>query len=205
MVNILKHGIKVSLKKQITQLKKISIANKGKVAWNKGLPGVNKGIPRTEETKRKISESHQKLECIEKRYKTLKKNGRLKPINSQAELKIYNKLLSKFPTSDIYAQYFDMRYPFNCDYYIKSIDTFIEVHSNWTHNTHPFNTENPEDIQKLLKMEEKAKTSKYYKNAIYTWTDLDVRKLNIAKENHLNYIIIYNNLIIQLKGGTLVY
>ena len=27
---------------------------------------------------------------------------------------------------------------------------------------------------------------------IYTWTDLDVRKRNIAKENNLNYIEFWN-------------
>lgn len=37
-----------------------------------------------------------------------------------------------------------------------------------------------------------AKTSNYYKNAIYTWTDLDVRKVKIAKENNLNFVAIYN-------------
>ena len=38
---------------------------------------------------------------------------------------------------------------------------------------------------------EKSKNSNYYKNAIYTWTDLDVRKLNTFKSNNLNYEIIY--------------
>lgn len=32
----------------------------------------------------------------------------------------------------------------------------------------------------------------YYANAIYVWTDLDVRKHKIAKENNLNIEFLYN-------------
>jgi hypothetical protein len=48
------------------------------------------------------------------------------------------------------------------------------------------------DLDKLHLWEQKAMSSRYYKNAIYTWTDLDVRKKEIAKINNLNYLCIYN-------------
>lgn len=38
---------------------------------------------------------------------------------------------------------------------------------------------------------EKAKTSKYYENAIYTWTIRDVNKYNCAKQNNLNYMVLW--------------
>lgn len=48
-----------------------------------------------------------------------------------------------------------------------------------------------ECINKLSMWQKKAETSRYYKNAIYTWTDLDVRKLHTAIENKLNFEFIY--------------
>ena len=41
--------------------------------------------------------------------------------------------------------------------------------------------------------QEKAKTSQFYANAIKTWTERDVEKQRVAKENNLNCKIIYDN------------
>ena len=68
---------------------------------------------------------------------------------------------------------------------------FIEVNKHWTHGGHPFNEKDLNDISKLEDWEEKAKISKFYRNAIYVWTDLDIRKQKYAKENNLNYKVIY--------------
>ena len=62
----------------------------------------------------------------------------------------------------------------------------------WTHGLHPYNENDNDDIEKLNSWKEKSKTSDFYKNAIYTWTDLDIRKQKIAKENKLNYKVFYN-------------
>lgn len=73
-----------------------------------------------------------------------------------------------FDKDDIIYQYSDKeRYPFNCDFYVKSKDLFIEVNYFWTHGTEPFNENNPEHIKKLNEWKEKAKTSKFYNQAIY--------------------------------------
>ena len=47
--------------------------------------------------------------------------------------------------------------------------------------------------QQLAIWKEKAKTSKYFKNAISTWTIRDVKKYKCAKKNHLNYMCLYNS------------
>ena len=39
--------------------------------------------------------------------------------------------------------------------------------------------------------QEKAKQSQFYENAIKTWTERDVEKQRVAKENNLNYKVIY--------------
>lgn len=96
----------------------------------------------------------------------------------------------KYGKEDVVRQYRDPRYPFNCDFYIKSEDLFIELNFTWCHGPNPF--ENTEEDQRLLNMwKEKAKTSKYYQQAIHTWTVSDVNKLSTFKQNKLNFIILY--------------
>ena len=157
-------------------------------AWNKGL---------TKETDERIMRIYQnsiKPEHQLKRYETMKRNKTLGiHQDTKCELDILEKLKQRYSKEDIFHPYFDDRYPFRCDFYIKSEDLFIEVHGNWTHNNHPFDPTNEDDIKQLNEWKEKAKKSKYYGNAIYTWTNLDVRKVQIAKQNNLNYKVIYYN------------
>lgn len=57
---------------------------------------------------------------------------------------------------------------------------------------HPFNKDSKEDINKLNELKEKAKTSKFYENAVQVWTVRDVNKRKCADKNNLNYIMLYN-------------
>ncbi len=111
---------------------------------------------------------------------------------SKPEEYYYSYLVSKYGEDNIIRQYHDERYPFNCDFYIKTDDLFIELQGNWTHGTKPYE-DTDSDNEILNDWIEEAKTKPYYKNAIYTWTDLDVRKRNIAKKNKLNYIEIWGS------------
>ena len=158
--------------------KKLSDSLKGREPWNK-----DKIIgPWTDEDKKTI---------LEKQYQTKKKNNSFNISNPENIFKEY--LINKYGEENVISQYRDEnRYPFNCDFYIKSEDLFIELNLTWTHGGHPFNKDNEEDILLLEYWKQKAETSDYYKNAIYTWTILDVKKQKIAKENKLNYLCIYN-------------
>ena len=89
-------------------------------------------------------------------------------------------------------QYKSKEYPYSCDFYIKSLDLFIELNLHWTHGDHPYNESDSRDVELKESLAEKAKTSEYYRNALYVWTDLDVRKQRIAKENNLNYKAVYS-------------
>ena len=103
---------------------------------------------------------------------------------SKAEDLAYS-FLSKYV--DVIRQYNkDKRYPWCCDFYIPKLDLFIECNFHWTHGKHPYNENNKEDIQKLN--EWKSKETKYYTNAIKTWTIYDVKKRNKAKEEKLNFL-----------------
>ena len=104
---------------------------------------------------------------------------------------MYADLCKQYGEDNVIRQYRDERYPFVCDFYIPSEDLFIEYNGSWTHGEHPFDPMNLDDISTLEAWQEKVIDHPYYQNAIYTWTDLDVRKQRIAKENNLNYVVIY--------------
>lgn len=131
----------------------------------------------------------------EKRIETMRKNGTFNKSKSEDELYII--LKKRYP--DIIRQYRDNRYPFNCDFYIPSKDLFIEFNGSQYHQDHPFDKNNTDDIKILEELKEKANKSNRHKEGklsqydtmIYVWTDLDVRKRNIAKENKLNFIEIW--------------
>ena len=95
---------------------------------------------------------------------------------SKPEDDYYNDLVNVYGEHDVIRQYSDDRYPFACDFYIKSLDLFIELNKCWTHYNEPFDSNNIKHQEVLKVWEEKAKDSDYYKNAIYTWTILDVKK-----------------------------
>lgn len=115
---------------------------------------------------------------------------------SSWEAMLTEKLSNLFP--DLKTQYKDKRYPFHCDFYIPSLDLFIECNFHWTHGRRPFNPNNEKDMEQLRHWEELGRSAtsvrdkgQYYKNAITTWTDLDVRKRTIAEQNGLNYLVFY--------------
>ena len=116
-------------------------------------------------------------------------------MTSKPEEDLYEKLLTVFGEADIDRQYKDEdRYPFNCDFYIKSLDLFIEFNGFYTHGFHWFDKDNPDDMNKLEKWKARDASDDYgtYENAIYTWTDLDVRKRQKARESNLKYVVLWN-------------
>lgn len=177
------------------RMRKASENHKGCGSWCKGLK--IKGHPQTEETKKKISKAHQSLELKQRRYNTMKKNNSWgKTVNSKAERVVYESLVKKYGEENIIQQYFDkLRYPYRCDFYVKTEDLFIEVNAHWTHGKEPYDCTKSEHQDLLLQW--KSKDSKYYENAIYVWTDLDVRKQKCAKDNNLNYLALYNSDLIN--------
>ena len=70
------------------------------------------------------------------------------------------------------------------------MDLYIEYNGTWTHGGHWFDPSNSADLEKLAKW--KAKNTKYYDNAIMTWTDLDVRKRKTAAENEIRYLVFWD-------------
>lgn len=125
---------------------------KGNEPHNKGQFGV---YHRTQEAKRKD-------------YETKKKNHSFN--TSHYEKDLYDILRREYDINDIETEYNrDQRYPFRCDFYIKSIDTFIELNIHYTHESHPFDIGNESDIKRLETLRQKQ-----YNASIDVWTQRDV-------------------------------
>ena len=123
-----------------------------------------------------------------KAFQTKVKKGNVN--TSKPEETLYLKLIEKFGAPDIIRQYKSPMYPYNCDFYIKSLDLYIELQGTWVHGSEPYNPENPEHI-KIVEFW-KSKNTKFYNKAIEIWTIRDVEKRKIASENNLNYIEVFD-------------
>ena len=123
-----------------------------------------------------------------KQYKTKKKNHSFNSSKIERELEEY------FIVNGInyISQYKSDEYPFTCDFYFPDSNYYIEVQGNWTHGRHPFDSNDINDIEILNEWKSKSENSDFYKKAIYVWTEHDVKKRNIAKENKINYLEIFS-------------
>ena len=135
-------------------------------------------------------------EILEKTFLTQKKNKTINTSKTEKELEI--ELRKIFP--DLKTQYKSEVYPFACDYYIPSLDLYIEYNGFFTHNRRFFDKNNKEDIEELnrcilrskeLKKKNGNKATRY-DSLINVWTYKDLLKLETAVQNNLNYIAWFN-------------
>ena len=133
------------------------------------------------------NEYKQRIEEIVNKITNLKRNNHTFNTSS-IEDKIYELLCPIYEVRRNWNK--DPRYPWMCDFYIEGIDLFIECNFHWTHGGHPFNSNSIKDQVKLEQW--KSKKTKYYNNAIKTWTERDVKKRNKAKEESLNYVELWS-------------
>lgn len=113
-----------------------------------------------------------------KRKITEKINRKNRLCRSNAEQLMYNVLTTIYEDVQ-YDVKVDDRYPYYCDFYIPCEDLFIELNAHPSHGRLPYSE---------LLFEE-------YNSYPNKWVDVfarrDVEKQSCAKENHLNYIMIY--------------
>lgn len=131
--------------------------------------------------------SHSK-QALEKCFETKRKNKTFNVSKPEKELKA--KLQELFP--DLKVQYKSNVYPFACDFYIPSLDLYIEFNGIWTHGGHFFDKNDKDDVERFVKWKEKAKTSQFFANAVDTWAVRDILKLETAIKNNLNYVAWFN-------------
>ena len=137
--------------------------------------------PKTEEEKRLITEKQQATYRRNRTYNTSKHEGIIERM-----------LKEKFGEKDIMVQYSSEMYPHKCDYYIKSLDLYFEYQGGCFHNNRPYDPEIDKESLEWLR-EKKSKTDKpnRYDYIILEWTQLDVKKREDAKNNHLNYLELF--------------
>lgn len=123
-----------------------------------------------------------------KQHETKKKNNSFKTSKIEKELEI--KLKELFP--DLETQYKSELYPFNCDFYIPSLDLYIEYNGTWTHGWCFYDENNEDNRNTLETWKQLSEHSRFYQSAVETWTIRDIKKLNTAVENNLNYVAWFN-------------
>lgn len=171
---------------------KVSVARKGKSSWNKGIPATqDRKQKQSQAMKQRARERTQEQidEMNRKSRITKAKNNSFH--TSKIEDTFYTTFVEKYGFENVIRQYQDERYPFSCDFYIKSEDLFIEINYSWTHGAHPFDANSMTDQIKALTLLLKAKGSRYYQNAYNAWVKRDVKKLTTLRQNNLNFMLIY--------------
>lgn len=143
-------------------------------------------------------ESPAQLKSVQdKIYRTKKKNHTVN--SSKAEQQMWQLLVDKFGVDDVIHQYkSDDRYPFVCDFYVKSVDLFIELNAHWSHGGHWFG-DDVADAAVLTDWYEKARTSHYYQSAVHVWQERDILKRDTAKKNGLNYVVFWKSDLSDFK------
>lgn len=128
------------------------------------------------------------LNIQNEQYKTKKRNCSFNSSKIEKELEKY------FIENNIkyISQYKTDEYPFTCDFYFPDSNYYVEIQGSWTHGSHPFDIDNIDDNKILNEWINKSKKSDFYKKAICVWTDRDVKKRNIAKENNIRYLEIFS-------------
>lgn len=149
--------------------------------------GVKNQFQRTEVIK--ISQSE---ENKEKRIQSKIKNGTFGGRKSIIQQELGKLLKEKY--KDVYEDYKSSEYPYHCDFYIPSINLYIEYQGYLTHGDREFHCPYNELNIKHKQHVEWLKNTKPYKwkDIIDTWTIRDPLKRKIAKENNLNWIEFFN-------------
>ena len=103
----------------------------------------------------------------------------------------YDKVIRQYPLNDGLKR--------TWDFYIEDINTVIEIQGSQYHHYHPFDTNNPIDVNELNKL----KTLNSIK-IIKQWTIEDPYKREYAKSNNIKLIELWNteDIIRFVKGNT---
>ncbi len=103
---------------------------------------------------------------------------------------LYEKLVAVFGSDDVFRQYKCDRYPFRCDFYVKSRDLFIELNGFVGHCNHWFGSWE-HDVEFLARSAEVNETLHDWLQT--TWAGSDVRKRLCARRNNLNYVVFWGD------------
>lgn len=142
----------------------------------------------------------------DKIFENRRKNKTLNTSNPEDAL--YEELADIYGYDDVFRNIVvDDRYPYHVDFYIKSLDLFIELNGDRCHNTHWFDSNNIDDVNMLNHWIDRQKAieqisgkNSRYRQFIKTWTVTDVAKRNKAKDENLNYLVFWDGTSSKRNG-----
>lgn len=119
---------------------------------------------------------------------------------SKPEELLYELLCEKFGKENILRnKIIDERYPYHVDFYVKSLDLFIELNGDKCHNNHWFDPNNERDVQivksweeNMIRLEKQNNKKSKYRKYINTWTITDVDKRQKARNNKIHYLVFWD-------------
>ena len=153
------------------------LLDKHNIDWTKHNDYINKHSRLAGKT------PEEKRAAMEKGHQTKIDNDSYK--KSQAEDDYGKELEQFFGAADIERQYYkDPRYPYFCDFYVKSKDLFIEYQGYFTHGTEPYDELKPKHWEYVEFLDSTAKGSG-------TFTVSDPAKINRAKQTGMTLLLIY--------------
>ena len=134
------------------------------------------------ETLKKLWEKD-KEELLKQRSDTAKLNRKKESrlCRTKLEQKVYDVLSLIYPDIQ-YDVKVDNRYPYFVDFYIPSLDVFIELQGHPSHGKVPYEQENEQSLQEAYKL---------YGDWLRIYTQVDVEKYNTAKSNKINIVRVY--------------
>ena len=152
------------------------------------------GLANPDALNKSLKTRNQGLVSVIDEYKASGDVQILKSQLSSFEFSVLKYLLLKFDINDIMIQYglhpLDDRYPYNCDFYIKSLDLFIEINAHYGHGDHWFNPSDEADVMRLKSLMN-SDSDRETRAAEY-WSKNDIDKRNSAKNNNLNYLVFWD-------------
>ena len=167
------------------QIKQKNLKNLG-VEWPGQSEICREKAKKTLKEKYGYENSQQVPEIKMKTYHTKKKKGLI--WKSKEEEMIRDILLEEY--HDLIYHHWSNQYPHICDYYIPSLDLYIELQSHGSHYRRLFrNTK--EDQEELTIIREKSLKEDFYQDVEIIWTIKDVEKYNDTVKNNLNFLSIY--------------
>lgn len=114
--------------------------------------------------------------------------------SSVFEVYAYAGLVQHFGIADVLIDYgvhpYDKRYPYPCDFYVKSLDLFIELNVHFTHGGHWFDENNKSDV--LRKQHLFGNHNARSKKFLDTWCNRDIAKRHAAMNGNLNYLVFWD-------------
>lgn len=200
--------IETSLKKFGTEYSVQSDIVKDKI---KATNLMRYGVPvasQSESIRNRLSKALQEPGIQHKRIESCRKNGTLGNHKTLIEKAVEELLVDRFGSDDVKYQYFDKdRYLFHCDFYVRSLDLFIEVNGFWMHGDMPYISGNPvceslvTDWRKKDQISPRTAVGKKscYKIAVDTYTRRDPLKRSYAERNGLRYLELFGTDISKIN------